>query len=268
VQLPRSTCLLVEELAANAVAATTVQLVDGWLLRAWPEAPFRRCNSVLAIRGDARGLDARIRIAESFYRRRDLPVRFQLGPVVEPPELEPQLAARGYEIEARSMLQVARIADVLRATADAGRGRLCTEVAERPDAAWLAAAADGHGDERGGRSRVLSYGGLLARIGPRGAVAVVRDADDAGGAVVGTGFVVVERGWAGVFGMGTRPQQRRRGVATALLHALADRAARLGAKRAYLQVEADNVPALALYAHAGFDAAWGYHYRSLGLRPG
>ncbi|MBY0280309.1 GNAT family N-acetyltransferase, partial [Candidatus Binatia bacterium] len=67
--------------------------------------------------------------------------------------------------------------------------------------------------------------------------------------------------------MGTRPEMRRRKVATLLLHALAERAARLGARRLYLQVEADNVPALALYAHAGFDAAYGYHYRSIGLRP-
>lgn len=263
-QLPRSTCLLVEELAANAVLPTTVQLVDGWLLRAWPGAPFRRSSSVLPIRGDARGLDARIAIAEEFYRRRELPVRFQLGPVVEPPELEPHLAARGYEIEARSLLQVARVADVLRATSDAARDPLRTEVEERPEAAWLDAAAAGHGDERGARRRVLSYGEVLARIGPRGAVAVVRDADDT---VAGTGFVVAERGWAGVLGMGTRPAMRRRGVGTLLLHVLAERAARLGAQRMYLQVEAGNVPALALYAHAGFDAAYGYHYRTLGLRP-
>ena len=264
-ELPRSTCLLVEELAANAVPATTVQLVDGWLLRAWPEAPFRRCNSVLAIRGDARDLDARIRVAEDFYRRRALPVRFQLGPVTRPPGLERQLAALGYEVEAPVLVQVAGVADLLRATADAASGSLRADVEERPDAAWLEAAAAGHGDERGTRRRVLSYGELLVRIGPRGAVAVVRDAD---GAVAGTGFVVAERGWAGVFGMGTRPLMRRRRVATRLLHALAEQASRLGAKRLYLQVEADNVPALALYAHAGFDAAYGYHYRSLGLRPG
>lgn len=263
-QLPRSTCLLVEELAANAVLPTTVQLVDGWLLRAWPEAPFRRSNSVLAIRGDARGLAARIALAEQFYRRRDLPVRFQLGPVVEPSELEPHLAARGYEIEARSLLQVARVADVLRATADAAHGPLRADVEERPDAAWLEAAATGHGDERAAHRRVLAYGDVLRRTGPRGAAAVVRDAD---GVVAGAGFVVAERGWAAVLGMATRPAMRRRKVGTLLLRALAERASQLGAQRMYLQVEADNVPALALYAHAGFDAAYGYHYRTLGLRP-
>ncbi|MBY0274439.1 hypothetical protein K2Z84_03785, partial [Candidatus Binatia bacterium] len=175
-QLPRSTCVLVEELAANAVAATTVQLVDGWLLRAWPEAPFRRCNAVLPIRGDAHGLDARITVVEDFYRRRDLPVRFQLGAVSEPADLERHLAARGYEIEARSLLQVARVADVLRATAAGSHGALQTEVAEHPDAPFLDAAASGHGDERGARRRVLAYGEALARIGPRGAVAIARDA--------------------------------------------------------------------------------------------
>jgi ribosomal protein S18 acetylase RimI-like enzyme len=260
----RATLLLLEELAANAVAATTVQLVDGWLLRAWPEAPFRRCNSVLAIRGDARGLDARIALAEEFYRRHDLPARFQIGAVIEPAELEPRLAARGYEIEAPVFVQTARTGDVVRATAVAVRGDRGIEIAERPDAAFAEAAAAGHDTERGARHRVLAYCRLLARLGPRGAAAIVRDAD---GTVAGTGFVVAERGWAGVFGMGTRPELRRRRVATLLLHALAEHAASLGAQRLYLQVEADNVPALALYAHAGFDAAYGYHYRSLGLAP-
>lgn len=264
-QLPRSTCLLVEELAANAVVPPTVQLLDGWLLRAWPNAPFRRSNSVLPIRGEARALDARIRVVEAFYRRRNLPARFQIGPVTEPEDLEPHLAARGYEIEARSLMQVASVADVLRAAADAVREPFRIETEERPDAAWIEAAADGHGDARGERRRVLSYGELLGRIGPRGMAAMVRDAE---GAVVGSAFAVVERGWAGVLGMGTRPEMRRRKVATLLLHALAERASRLGAKRMYLQVEAENVPALALYARAGFDAAYGYHYRSLGLRPG
>ena len=260
----RATLILLEELAANAVAATTVQLVDGWLLRAWPEAPFRRCNSVLPIRGEPRGLDARIAIAEEFYRRRDLPPRFQIGAVTEPAELEPRLAARGYEIEAPVFVQTARTGDVLRATADTTPARRRAEVEERPGAVWIEDAARGHGDEPRVQWRVRAYGELLARVGPRAAAALVRDAH---GAVEGAGFVVVERGFAGVFGMGTRPELRRRKVATCLLHALAAHAASRGANQIYLQVEADNVPALALYAHAGFDAAYGYHYRSLGLAP-
>ena len=111
---------------------------------------------------------------------------------------------------------------------------------------------------------MTAYGRLLPRLGPAYAAALARTPADG---AVAAGFVVVERGWGGIFGMGTRPEARRRGVARALLHALASRAAGLGATRLYLQVEADNTPALALYASSCFDPAYGYHYRSLGL-PG
>ena len=75
---------LLEELAANAVAASGVQLVDGWLLRVWPEAPFRRSNAVLPIRCDPGSLDERLVLVEEFYRRHGLPVRYQISPAVEP----------------------------------------------------------------------------------------------------------------------------------------------------------------------------------------
>jgi ribosomal-protein-alanine N-acetyltransferase len=48
------------------------------------------------------------------------------------------------------------------------------------------------------------------------------------------------------------PEARRRGVAARLLAAFLDRAARAGASRAFLEVAADNAPARALYAAAGF----------------
>jgi GNAT superfamily N-acetyltransferase len=263
--MSRATCVLVEEVAANAVAATCTQLVDGWLLRAWPEAPFRRCNAVLAIRGEARGVDARLAVVEDFYRRRRLPVRFQLGPVVEPQDLESRLATRGYEIEARSFVQTAILDDVLAATANGPASSLRAAVTATPDRAWLDAAKLAHGEAPAERHRIEAYASLFARLGPRGIAATI--ADD-GGRVIAVGFAVVERGWAGLFGMGTRPEMRRQGVATALLHVLATETRALGASRMYLQVEADNLAALALYARCGFDAAYGYHYRSLGLRPG
>jgi ribosomal-protein-alanine N-acetyltransferase len=48
------------------------------------------------------------------------------------------------------------------------------------------------------------------------------------------------------------PAARRRGVAARLLAAFLDRAVRQGAGRAFLEVAADNAPARALYAGAGF----------------
>jgi GNAT superfamily N-acetyltransferase len=72
---------------------------------------------------------------------------------------------------------------------------------------------------------------------------------------------VADGGWAGVFAMATRPALRGRGIATAILTAGATWAAEHHAHRLYLQVEADNRPALTLYDRAGFTPAYGYHYR-------
>jgi N-acetylglutamate synthase len=61
--------------------------------------------------------------------------------------------------------------------------------------------------------------------------------------------------------MGTRPEARRRGAATSVLHALASWAIDKGADRMYLQVEAANDAARQLYVRAGFETAYRYHYR-------
>lgn len=57
-----------------------------------------------------------------------------------------------------------------------------------------------------------------------------------------------------------RPDARRAGLATALLNAGALEAHRRGARRMFLEVAADNAPALAVYARAGFSG--------VGRRPG
>jgi GNAT superfamily N-acetyltransferase len=95
------------------------------------------------------------------------------------------------------------------------------------------------------RARVLD---LAERIRPRtGFLTATGD-----GEVLGVGLLVVERGWAGVFCMATRPEARGRGVATVILGA--------GARWAATQV-ARNLPALRLYERLGFHPSHHYHYR-------
>ena len=60
--------------------------------------------------------------------------------------------------------------------------------------------------------------------------------------------------------MRTAPDHRRKGLARRVLRALLAEAAGLDARRAWLQVEADNTPAIALYADEGFEPAYRYRY--------
>lgn len=72
--------------------------------------------------------------------------------------------------------------------------------------------------------------------------------------------MVVDGGWAGVFGMATLPDARGTGRARAVLAALAAWASAHRADAMYLQVERTHEAALRLYANAGFTAAASYRY--------
>lgn len=85
-----------------------------------------------------------------------------------------------------------------------------------------------------------------------------------GGRVVSMGLIVTAPGCGGVFCMATHPAYRRRGIATAILHAGARWAAARGAGDLYLQVMHGNHAARRLYGLAGFRVSHTYHYR---LKP-
>jgi ribosomal protein S18 acetylase RimI-like enzyme len=62
------------------------------------------------------------------------------------------------------------------------------------------------------------------------------------------------------------PQQRRSGIADALLRHVVDDARAAGANRVSVQTEADNDPALRLYTAAGFQPVSGLELLNLSLR--
>jgi ribosomal protein S18 acetylase RimI-like enzyme len=57
------------------------------------------------------------------------------------------------------------------------------------------------------------------------------------------------------------PEARRKGHGRVLIGATLKWAKSLGAKTAWLQIEADNVAGLALYERFGFQEAYRYAYR-------
>ncbi|CAN5416970.1 GNAT family N-acetyltransferase [soil metagenome] len=255
---------VLDELAANATVAPLTRLVDGWLCKAAPEVPFRRANAVLpavGAGGDHRSASATLDAIEAWYRSFGQRVLVQVSSA-DPtsPALDEQLAARGYAVEAPVDLLVAetdRIAEGGGPGADPWRA----VVDEGVSVAWARRYGAVHGDDAVWRARTEAYGRMLGGLGPAilgGAALVGEDV------VAGVGFTVLERGWAGIYGMGTAPAWRRTGVARGLLVALAVSARERFATHLYLQVERDNPGAQALYRGVGFTDSHGYHYRVSG----
>ncbi|MCU1496355.1 MAG: Arginase/agmatinase/formimionoglutamate hydrolase arginase family-like protein [Acidimicrobiales bacterium] len=285
--LDPATGRLLDEVAANATAAPLTRLVDGWLCKAAPALPFRRANAVLPAPGagaDHRAASAALDAIEAWYGALGQRVLVQVSSA-DPAtvELDAVLERRGYRIEAPVDLLVAetdrivdagsRGADALRVAVEeralAGVSPFRTPrpsgaeppvhlvVDEGVSAAWAARYGEVHGTDDSWRARTEAYGFMLGGLGP----AILGGAATVGPAVVGVGFAVLERGWAGIYGMGTAPGWRRMGVAAALLGALATEARHRHGTHLYLQVETDNPAAQALYRGLGFTESHAYHYR-------
>jgi len=74
------------------------------------------------------------------------------------------------------------------------------------------------------------------------------------------GLCVLVEDKAGVFLMRTQPAQRRKGHARRILAALLRWGRENGAAEAFLQVEASNDPAIALYEASAFKTVYSYDY--------
>ena len=240
-----------QERTARAFPAVVLDRVDGWWLR-YADGGAWWASSVLPHQdaGPA-DLPGRIRSAEEFYAGHGTGARFQISPGAGPPGLDDALAGRGYRVESPMSLQVAATAHLVdRLPADGSRVRIDDRPTDGWFAAWLAVHGTG-GDPGPDRD-------MLHRVRPPSGYASVRSA----AGVVAVGRAVAEAGWAGVFGMATRPEARGRGAAREVLSALARWAADHGAGHLYLQVEPDNTAAWRLYERAGFTELCRYHYRT------
>jgi N-acetylglutamate synthase len=75
-----------------------------------------------------------------------------------------------------------------------------------------------------------------------------------------SGYAGCDGDWVGLGGLWVEPSARRTGLGLAVVGALLDWGAAQGATTAYLQVLADNLPAVALYERLGFREHHRYRY--------
>ena len=162
------------------------------------------------------------------------------------------MAERGYTVDALTAVQIAPLETVLARTASNSAYKIT--ISETFDERWFAAYCESEGVS--GTPATVRRG-ILRRIGPRAGFALL----EMEGQIVTVGLGVVERGWLGLFSLTSRPEFRRQGAATALIHGLSQWSQQHGATQMYLQVMASNAPALRLYQQLGFETLYHYHYR-------
>jgi ribosomal protein S18 acetylase RimI-like enzyme len=218
-----------------------------WTLR-FAAGFTRRANSVLPAGDPGGSLELAIDACERAYAARALPTSFQLreGHVAE--GLEELLAARGYAVEHPSLVLAGPLPASLpdprvthRETPSDAWFDTWLEVAERsePDALELSRAIVGRA------SRPCTFALLHEQGRP-----------------IATALGTLSPGWLGLSCLAVRDEARRRGVARAMLGGLAAWARDRGADGLWLEVEAGNAPALALYDDLGLERIGAYRYRT------
>ncbi|MFF1689683.1 GNAT family N-acetyltransferase [Streptomyces sp. NPDC058254] len=255
-----------EELARAAARAwqpVESERLGGWELRAavqevprearpWGAAVgrrvgfTRRANSVLPLGDPGLPLDEALARVRAWYERRGLPSYIQTATGAEGTQelLCAELDVRGWVREVSAEMWVGPLAPVADGVDLGDRVGLTRE----PGEAWLGRY------QRKGPSEVALK---VLTAGPSVWFATV---PGEGGEPDAIGRCVVDGRWAGFAAVEVAPSRRRQGLASAVMTALARRALEEGASAAWLQVEADNEGARALYGRLGFAAHHAYHH--------
>ncbi|QDY78870.1 GNAT family N-acetyltransferase [Streptomyces qinzhouensis] len=244
--------------ASRAWQPVESERLGEWELRA-ASGFTRRANSALAVGDPGVPLDEALDRVRSWYAERSLPAYVQAatGAAGTQETLCAALEERGWTREVSADVRIGALAPV----ADLAPGRDPVALARSvggPDGGWLRRYQRASGDPAPHMLRVLESGPSVwfASV----AAEPAEGGGDGGDTPVAIGRCVVDGRWAGFMAVEVDPAHRRRGLARAVMTALARRALEEGASAAWLQVETDNTAAGALYAGLGFTTHHSYHH--------
>lgn len=240
----------VEDASLNASAPPQQRWVDGWWVRYCP-GKAKRARSVNAVASGRLPLDEKIARAQAVYREAGLPMVVRITPYSHPDGLDEALAARRWVRFDETCVMVLPRLDLESSPPGPGVGRsieVSSDVFAERVGGWRGSAPE----HRAAHLQRL-------RTSPVPYRAHVLEVD---GVPVACGQYAREGALVGLYDIHTAPDARGRGHAQALCRWLLLHAATEGARTAYLQVDAHNTPALAVYRKLGFAEGYRYHYRA------
>jgi GNAT superfamily N-acetyltransferase len=231
-----------EDVTARAWPARVRERLGGWRLNA-AGGRTGRANTCWTLEAPDRDPAAAIAAVEAWYAKQGQAPRFKTTEgATRPADLPALLTARGYRPSTETLVMLGPVG---------GTGEAVITV--EPDAPFQAVLFEAlykdpaDAEERLETLRRIAAPVFFARL-------------DVDGAPAAVGACAVEGEWAGLSVMRTVERARRQGLARRIVGSLLEQASKAGASRGYLQVEADNTGAVALYRTCGFEEAYRYRY--------
>ena len=251
-QFPATLLSRVEDAGLNASAPPQQRWVDGWLVRFCP-GKAKRARCINAVAPGQLSVSEKLGLCQRVYDEAKLPLIVRITPISQPRVLDSWLEREGL-----------RAFDDTRVMVHANLPELEAEPLD-PD---LSLHRVGHsafaqivGQLRGSPLAQQQAHAHRLELSPVPFEAwVLRRVGDS--SVLACGQTAIEANMVGLYDVFTAANERNKGWARRLCAELMHRAREKGATTAYLQVDADNLPARAVYHRLGFADAYAYHYRT------
>jgi len=231
----------------RAWPAATVHYDGTWAIRLTAGLPAKRLNSVNPLDpSDVHDIAERIARAARRFDAYGRPLTFRISPLAGE-ALSAHLDMQGWARFDESLVMRMALTDAVVASA-------LDQIPLKDIGRFIGAALKVHGADaslRPGLSEII--GAIQPQVGlfalergeePLASLICVHDGD-----------------LAGLFEVATAAAARNRGHGRNLVLSALKWARLRGARQAWLQVEADNQPALSLYRSLGFEPVYPYHYR-------
>jgi GNAT superfamily N-acetyltransferase len=243
----------IEDAGLNASAPPQQRWVDGWIVRLSP-GKAQRARCINAVAPGRLALSEKLASCQALYRAAGLRLLFRITPFSQPSGLDEWLAQRGYQRfeDTRVMVCPAlpRHMDVAAAPQDARFETMDSE-------AYAHIVGEFRGTSLAGRQAhaerlrhsPVPYQGIVLRT--------------ASGQVLACAQCAIEGRLVGLYDVFTAPSSRGQGLSRLLCARLLAQAREQGARVGYLQVDAANHAARAVYRRLGFADGYAYHYRAL-----
>lgn len=207
-----------------------------------------RPNAVSPLKFDGR-LGEAITVVQKHYQSRGMRPTFRIARgACAPVDLPEVLISHGWKPSQETRVMTASIADALMRLQPGDGVALSQDCPPAVDAVI--------GETSATTAEYEERRGLALRTPRPRAFAMLGDGD----AAQAIGLSVIVESQAAIFLMRTHPAHRRKGLARRVLAGLLGWARENGATGAFLQVEADNAPAIALYEAAAFKSVYSYDY--------
>lgn len=238
-----------QELATNAWPAETHIFLHGWVVRV-SEGVTKRANSVLPLRYTGEDLLKDIQTVEKIYRKRNLPVIFQLPDYFEPENLKKTLLSREYTSVAESLVMTAKIEDIHPLVSN----KYTYSIEHTGSDRWFQALQDfSHYSPK----TLKGQKAIIERIFFSKAFCCAQQANE----IVGIGLGVIQQKYLGIYSLAVHPGYRRKGIGQSIVTQMVHWGKLHSVTHVYLQVQGDNTEAISFYNKIGFKEL--YHYRYL-----